>query len=552
MGRLKEAKPVFSAVDGLSRVGVLLSLPILLSQGLIEIGEKVFGGLKPGFFGLRSVLVCISFMSLLTIKNVEQLKEHSPGDLGLLLGMDRFPEIKTLRRKIDEIGKKGKAKEFSKLLSKHWSDESPEALGYLYIDGHVRAYNRKKKIPKTHISRRRLCMPATTDFWITDSNSEPVFMITTEANDGMLSVIENEIVPEIKRLVNKDRRITLVFDREGWSPNSFKRWDKNRIDVLTYRKGNYSKWPLENFIEVEKKICGNIVKYSLGQRSIQLSNGFWVREIRRLCESGHQTSIITTLQKECYVELAYRMFYRWSQEIYFKYMRQEYNIDHLYTYKTISADPNRLVPNPHKQTIRKESNKVKSQIDKYMKEYGEIKLQEDNDSDIKSNNKSKDKRNSSKANGGKKKKSENPEEQDIIKKEKKIKELKEQIKCLPEKIKIGNIMNNEEIVMLETERKIIIDTVKMLCYRAETELFNHIYPFFSRQEDEGRAFIKSIFYLSGDLIPDEKRGCLLIRYHTLANRRSNMALKELCRLMNEEQIKYPGTDMLIIYESQQN
>jgi hypothetical protein len=52
-------------------------------------------------------------------------------------------------------------------------------------------YNGKKNIPKTHISRRRLCMPATTDFWINDSNSEPVFMITTEANDGMLSVIEN-------------------------------------------------------------------------------------------------------------------------------------------------------------------------------------------------------------------------------------------------------------------------------------------------------------------------------------------------------------------------
>jgi hypothetical protein len=227
-------------------------------------------------------------------------------------------------------------------------------------------------------------MPATTDFWINDSNSEPVFMITTEANDGMLSVIENEIIPEIKRLVNKDRRITLVFDREGWSPNSFKRWDKNRIDVLTYRKGNYTKWPLENFIEVEKKICGNIVKYSLGQRSIQLSNGFWVREIRRLCESGHQTSIITTLQKECYVELACRMFYRWSQEIYFKYMRQEYNIDHLYTYKTISADPNRLVPNPHKQTIRKESNRIKSQIDKYMKEYGELTLQQNEESKSKS------------------------------------------------------------------------------------------------------------------------------------------------------------------------
>ena len=79
-----------------------------------------------------------------------------------------------------------------------------------------------------------------------------------------------------------------------------------------------------------------------------------------------------------------------------------------------------------------------------------------------------------------------------------------------------------------------------------------IYPFFSRQEDEGRAFIKSLFYLSGDLIPDEEGGRILIKYHTLANRRSNIALKEVCRLMNDENVKYPGTDKLLIYESQKD
>jgi len=578
MGRLKEAMPVFPAVDGLSRLGVLLSLPLLLSQGLIEVGEKVFGSLNSGFFGLRSVLMCISFMSLLRIKNVEQLKEHSPGDMGLLLGLDRFPEAKTLRRKVDEIGKKGKAKEFSKLLSKRWSEDSPEALGYLYIDGHVRAYNGKKKLPKTHIARRRLCMPATTDFWINDSNSEPVFMITTEANDGMLSVIENDIIPEIRRLVSPDRRVTLVFDREGWSPNSFQKWDKKKVDILTYRKGNYDNWPLDNFIEVERMICGNRVKYNLGQRSIQLSNGFWVREIRRLCESGHQTSIITTLQNPCYIELAYRMFCRWRQEIYFKYMRQEYNIDHLYTYKTISADPNRLVPNPHKKALKKESNSIKKQIDKHMKTYGEITLQEIYDekkaqsttgsrknskSKSKINNKKKRKDSSknksicSSINESNKKSLINSKKTDNNNIEEKIKELQVKhnelentIKCQPDKIKIGEIMNNEDIVMLETERKIIIDTIKMLCYRAETDLFNLIYPFFSRQEDEGRAFIKSLFYLTGDLIPDEENGKIVIRYHTLANRRSNIALKEVCRLMNDEQIKFPGTDKFIVYESQ--
>ena len=61
--------------------------------------------------------------------------------------------------------------------------------------------------------------------------------------------------------------------------------------------------------------------------------------------------------------------------------------------------------------------------------------------------------------------------------------------------------------MLETERKIIIDTVKMLCYRAETELFNLIYPFFSRQEDEGRIRKKGVkFHIQKNIA--KSLGCL--------------------------------------------
>ena len=269
LGRLGEASPVFFPVEGLQKVEVLLSLPILLSQGILEVGEVHYGSLSQGFFGLRSVLLCLSFMALLRIKNPEQLKEHSPGDLGILLGLDRFPEIKTLRRKIEELGKRGKAKVFSQTLSDRWANDSILSLGYLYIDGHVRSYNeRKRKIPKTHVARRRLCMPATTDFWVNDANSEPIFFVTTEANNSMLSILDNEIIPEVNRIIGRKRKVTLVFDREGWSPKSFKKWKKDGIDVLTYRKGNYELWPSENFMEVEKMVCGKKVKYKIGQRSI--------------------------------------------------------------------------------------------------------------------------------------------------------------------------------------------------------------------------------------------------------------------------------------------
>jgi hypothetical protein len=79
-------------------------------------------------------------------------------------------------------------------------------------------------------------MAAATDFWVNGTNCEPLFFVTTEANNSLLSTVENEIIPELTRL-SKGERVTLVFDREGWSPNRFLKWRDSGIDVLTYRKG---------------------------------------------------------------------------------------------------------------------------------------------------------------------------------------------------------------------------------------------------------------------------------------------------------------------------
>ncbi len=200
-----------------------------------------------------------------------------PGELGIVLGLDRAPEVKTLRNKLKEMGLRNKAGEFIAFLSKRWADQDKDAIGYTYIDGHVRAYHgRKRNLPKTHVARRRLCMPGTTDFWINDANCEPLFFFTAEANDSLLSMLENEIIPELKKLAGKGKRVTLIFDREGWSLKSFERWCKSAIDVITYRKGKYDPWPEYSFIEVESNVRGKAVKYLLGERSIKINKNFWL------------------------------------------------------------------------------------------------------------------------------------------------------------------------------------------------------------------------------------------------------------------------------------
>lgn len=279
-GKLVEAEPEFEAVEGVAGAGVLLALSELLHEGLWEVGAEVYGKLRNGFFGLRSVLLTFAFMALLRIKTPEQLTEHAPGELGVLLGLDRAPEVKTLRRKLREMGERQLADEFKRQLTERWAKAAPRELALLYVDGHVRPYNgRKHVLPKHHVQQRGRPMPGTKDFHVNDRRADPLLFVTAEATESLLETLETSLLPEIRRLVGPRRRVTIVFDREGWSPKRFAEWKDEGFDVLTYRKGVQSQWQQRFFSTVQGKVGGEKVKYDLAERTVKLSNGLKVREI---------------------------------------------------------------------------------------------------------------------------------------------------------------------------------------------------------------------------------------------------------------------------------
>jgi len=527
IGKIIEATPHFNASEGVRHAGVLLALPALAMVGLLEAGTKAYSTLHKGFYGLQSVLLTLSFMALLRIKTPEQLKRCNPGELGIFLGLDRAPEVKTLRKKLKEMGLCNKAGEFISFLSNRWAHQNKDVIGFAYIDGHVRPYNgRKYKLPKTHVARRRLCMSATTDFWINDARCEPLFFVTAQANDSLLSMLEKEVIPELKKLAGKGNRVTLIFDREGWSPKSFEKWSKADIDVITYRKGKYDPWPEDCFIEIESHLRGRSVKYLLGERSIKIKKNFWLREVRRLCDNGHQTSIITTRQDINCEQVARRMFFRWNQENFFRYMREEYGLDHLVTNDVEPADVERLVPNPEKKEKRKLIKGLKQELERLIKDYGHKAFQND-ERHLPTNPDYKKK---------------------IPEVKKQIKQSETDLKQISDRIAVKQLLAKHEIVRLETERKMFTDGIKMICYRAETYLFNLIAPFFSRNNDEGRAFLKSVFQQPADIIPDREQSIMNVKFHTMSTPRANRALKQLCDAMNYESYVYPGTSITLVFE----
>ena len=85
---------------------------------------------------------------------------------------------------------------------------------------------------------------------VNDARAQPWFFVTTEANDHLLAAIERDILAPLRKEVGAQRRVTLVFDREGWSPKAFARWVAAGFDVMTYRKGRYDPWPEDTFVAV--------------------------------------------------------------------------------------------------------------------------------------------------------------------------------------------------------------------------------------------------------------------------------------------------------------
>ncbi|MCP4040223.1 MAG: hypothetical protein GY733_24980, partial [bacterium] len=453
------------------------------------------------------------------------------GELGILLGLDRAPEVKTLRRKLREMGGRHVADMFTRRLTERWAAAEPKELALLYVDGHVRPYHgRKHTLPKQYVQQRGRPMPGTKDFHVNDRRADPLFFVTAEATEGLLSMLESTLLPEVRRQVGPKRRVTIVFDREGWSPEQFAKWKDQGFDVLTYRKGKQSRWQSRFFSMVKGKVGGEKVEYRLAEREVPLTNGLKVREIRRLTDDGHQTAVITTNDKLPLLAVAHRMFSRWRQENFFRYMRHEFALDHLCTYQVEPADPRRIVPHPERVQLEKKLRSVRAARTRLLERA--LKLAPGKTTRI-------DKRQVGEA----------ELDQLILKHEREARKLSARIEKFPKHVPIDEVLEPKQIVRLERERKVLVDAIKLTAYRAESALARLVEPFFKRHEDEARKFLKSIFTATADVIPDRRHRRLTVRFHGLASPRATRALGELCALVNEDAPLYPGSDLRLHFEA---
>ena len=526
LGFLDDAAPLFASASNVPRAGVLLAIPVLEANGLLSIASEVYGSIGPAFYGLRTTMVAFVLFALMRIKRPEALKEHAPLDLGRIVGLDRAPEVKTLRRKLTRLASMNRAELLGRKLAERRVAERGRTLGFLYVDGHVRVYHGKRTLPKAYVPRLRLAISGTTDYWVNDKRGDPLFVITAEANAAMTKMLPT-VLKELRGLLGPHRRVTIVFDRGGWSPKLFEKIIADGFDILTYRKGRARRVAEMRFVIRKARLDGRPVEYRLNDQPIRLLKGkLRLRQITRLSDNGHQTPILTSRWDLRDIELAYRMFERWRQENFFKYLREEYLIDALTDYQAEPADPTRSVPNPVWREVDQELKAARVALAKMEKEFGKAAI-------ANSEKQRPTMRGFKIAHGnlGKQLRA----ARDLVAR------LVAQRAALQRRVPIAEALKGQEVIKLATERKHLTNLLKMVAFQIESDLLNLLRTHYARVEDEGRTLIQTALQSAASLKPTDDQ--LRVTLAPLSSPHRSKAIAELCEILNKTETRFPGSKL---------
>jgi hypothetical protein len=523
LGLLDDAAPLFRDGSSVPGAGALLAVPCLVESGLFRISRRLYGEIGPAFYGLRTTLLTLLLMALLRIKRPEQLKERDPATFGRLLGLDRAPEVKTLRRRLTRLAAHHCAEQLGAELARLRVDQRGHLMGFLYVDGHVRAYHGHRAITsKAYVPRRHLAMPASTDYWINDRSGDPLLVITGEVNAALTRALPR-ILREVRDLVG-ERRVTIVFDRGGWSPKLFATMIKDGFDLLTYRAGRCRRIHERRFIRRRAELDGRSVDYLLHDQPVGFLKGrLRLRQVTRLCDDGHQTQVITSRWDLCDVEVAYRMFERWRQENFFKYMREEFLLDALIDYQIEPEDPTRTIPNPKRRALDKAIRAARGELAKLEREYGAAAA--DN-----AERRRPTMRGFKIANRrlGKQLRTARA----------RVTQLFEQRRDVPKRIEVRDI-NEKAMVRLATERKHLTDIIKMVAYQTESDLLALLRSHYARVDQEGRTLLHELFATAGDIRVTDRE--LQITVAALSSPHRTRAAQALCEMLDQTATVFPGS-----------
>jgi hypothetical protein len=543
-GWIECARPVFTPAAQVPLVGLFLALPALEATGLLTCANEVYTRLPAGFYGLDTMLVEGVLRALAGQPRAEGATRIDPTDLGRVLGLDRAPEVKTIRRKIAQLAQTGGAGKLQAAIASHHlsrGDADVAGVGIvLYVDGHVRAYQGTKRVGKTHLSRLRFPAPATVETWVAGGGGGPVLVVMSEPGASLAGELRR-LLPELRGAVGDDRRVLVGFDRGGWSPALFAHMAAAGFDVLTWRKGTIADLPAEQFTEVTFTAeTGREYTWALADTVVEVpiddhGGVFTMRQVTRWDTkktTPRQVHVLTTRTDLDTAQVIYRMGARWRLENYFRYARMHFELDAHHAYASTDDDPHRLVPNPAKRAAHAGVAAARARHDRAQGRTNTAMLAARSPAPGTPTILTNQVHDAITA--------------DLRAAEADLAAAQQTHKTIPTRVPLGQLHPGQQV--LDVETKLITHAITAAAFNTINALARDIRldTGYARANHEAHTLARHVLTHSGDIDPGD--GVLTVRLDPMPTARATAAIRELCEHLTATQTRYPGTDLILRYE----
>src|ERR1017187_4125952 len=113
--------------------------------------------------------------------------------------------------------------------------------------------------------------------------------------------------------------------------------------------------------------------------------------------------------------------------------------------------------------------------------------------------------------------------------------LAEQLAQLPKRVPAKGLKT------LKTEKKLIVDALKMIAYHCETMLLERLSKHYARADDEGRTLLHAAFQSSARMEVTETELKIWIAAQSSPHRTE--AVAKVCQELDAEVVYYPGSNL---------
>ena len=533
-GLIEDAEPIFENCAHVEGAGAFLAIAVLATTPFFSAVNKNYKSLGAAFYGLRSTFSTMFIMAVLRIKTPEKLNSYNPLKIGRILGLDRSPAVKTLRRKITTLSGRNKAIKLMDDLAAKKIAALKGVDAFLYTDGHVQCYYGKKKVGKVFSNNKKKVVKGTTDYWVNLGDGTPLLCISTEFNAHMSTILPS-IISHAQKVCD-GKRVTILFDRGGADALTYEKILAMGCDFIAYHK-TPKPIDINEFEKKETVVHNRTYNYALLEREAQIpvyevsgekktrrktKRTVDLREIMIRRDDDGVTSVITNRRDLEGDVVCASLFKRWTQENFFKYMIATYNLDHLYTYRTSKVSPDIDHPNPEYNTLLSQQRKIRKRITaiigaKKLEAFADNKLDELVELH------------------------EGEKGEELKKLSSTLKGVRQAIKLIPKRESAGHYDK------LDSESRIIGNIVKSAAYDAEGVLAKLVKSVWNGVNGNEKGIIEGFLKSTGAIEVDGRFIKITIQEQSTPER--TRLLKHVCDELTAMTVKYPGSNLTMVFDT---